>query len=686
MEDVTDTPEDNRVGGAVGKESSASTGVNRRAARFLLSPRVCVVLAGAFLLTLCFSISWDSISDVVLSEGNVTGGFTSPSKPGNQVAELEHVAQVQAFVPSQTPVPNGRGRRRHENNKKASKPAIPKATVSLAATTPTQISVPATPSPAESVNEPEKVPSVTEAPRDLAAPVASQPPKPSAETSEYKESCDWFLRNLPPAGKQRCKGPYTVSGRSADPDPSAPRRLAYVIRGESFRRNSQMHDRDISVTAATVDCQMKASESQVKYLIEPVESCGMIVDVFIVSWKPEGAGKHEAMKKMTDIFQPRVKWSEWRDHRYTLSIKVNGQFENYNFSLRSVSSWYEQTGQRYDALLVVRSDLIIKRPILNIPKVSWKKCLFMFRMWEQGGGYPSVKLEQRVPETMLWFPWQFANCAVKLGWKEHDFPFLNEHVGFENMGFMMPNEYHDANTMGDRNPLYSQACRKEAKYDVHGGHAYALFNVVPVKDENSIRHIASRFIETFFLQNEPRVVPPQTLVMHSWTASKELRDVLHLAFGQAPQEEKHDAPLKATPWQPQDWQVGWRLAVESMRRTFDLFRVNQEFKYKSAYHPGYKYDRVTFLRLDYPLSRGHIAVYSLDTSKNTFVGFGASKYEFVPVMIMTDHKGAWQFGEWLRNRQSDEPSMFSSPPTTDEVILWLEQVLGKPVTVLCKKC
>merc|ERR1711972_940057 len=117
-----------------------------------------------------------------------------------------------------------------------------------------------------------------------------------------------------------------------------------------------MHDREIKVNQRTRECQHDASESQVKFFIEPLESCGVKVDVFIITWKPEGKNYAEisdAVKNMTDVFGHRVVWSEWRDHLYTYSIKVNGQLENYNFSLQAVAEHSKRTDTRYDALFIV---------------------------------------------------------------------------------------------------------------------------------------------------------------------------------------------------------------------------------------------------------------------------------------------------------------------------------------------
>lgn len=424
---------------------------------------------------------------------------------------------------------------------------------------------------------------------------------------------------------------------------------------------------------------MNASQTQVKNFIEPFEACGVIVDVFLITWQPEGNLREveEAKKKMIDVFGKRVVYQEWRAHKYTLDIKVNGQYENYAFSIKSVADYHKNFSTWYDGMLVVRSDLIIKRPLLNLPDVVWSKVLFLFHMYEQGGGYPlqGDRIEQRVPETIIWFPWKFCNCAQILGWKEHDFPFMNALAGHTSMNYFMPREYHDANTMGDPNPIYAQACRKEAMYDIHGGHAHAFFNVEEFKAPDFVLKNGQRWIEAFQLQNFPRSVPPQTMVMHAWATHRAVKEALHVNFGQVPQEEKFEP--RPTKWDYLD------ITLSSMRKVWLLLKKNKEYAYKSAYHPRYKYDRIAWLRVDYFWKTKHFDLYVNDTSATTYVGFGAARFPEFPTIILTDHEGAWLLGKWLA---SNVTAPLIHALTRASVSQWLQHAIGRPVKVMCEEC
>merc|ERR1712224_1182104 len=101
-----------------------------------------------------------------------------------------------------------------------------------------------------------------------------------------------------------------------------------------------------------------------------------------------------------------------------------------------------------------------------------------------------------------------------------------------------------------------------------------------------------------------------------------------------------------------------------MGRAFKLFKTNKELTYKSAYHPGYKYDRVTFQRVEHRWKTSHFySVYSYDTSVATYVGFGAAKSPLIPTLIMTDHDGAFLFGRSLDKQSWSE----GEPSTTAQV-------------------
>merc|ERR1712127_59798 len=120
--------------------------------------------------------------------------------------------------------------------------------------------------------------------------------------------------------------------------------------------------------------------------------------------------------------------------------------------------------------------------------------------------------------------------------------------------------------------------------------------------------------------------------MHTWTKKNQrLVDKLHLAFGQVPQKERHNEPLPQTA-------SPWESAVASMRRTFQLLKTNQELLYKTAYHKGYRYDRVTFTRVEHVwrIQPPFVSLYSYDVSDATWVGFGATKFSFIPTLILTD--------------------------------------------------
>jgi hypothetical protein len=106
-----------------------------------------------------------------------------------------------------------------------------------------------------------------------------------------------------------------------------------------------------------------------------------------------------------------------------------------------------------------------------------------------------------------------------------------------------------------------------------------------------------------------------------------------------------------------------------------------------CYHPWYKYDRVTFLRVDYAWKTPHISVYSLNVAAHTYVGYGAEKFPLIPTLIITDHEGAWKLAKWLVKsaNQTTDP-LFQGELNSAKINDWLEKVIGRPVELLCQDC
>jgi hypothetical protein len=257
-----------------------------------------------------------------------------------------------------------------------------------------------------------------------------------------------------------------------------------------------------------------------------------------------------------------------------------------------------------------------------------------------------------------------------LGWKEHFSAAIHDFVGFENMAYMMPNDYHDANTAADRNPIYRISCRQEQALDIHGGHAFAMFNMMEIKVAEEAQKVGNEFSSAFFWQGDPLTSPPSTMVLHSWSSREDVKEALHTYFGQIPQDEAHEDPDEA------DLQSSWRLALHSLKRSFDLLKDNQELTYKAHFHPRYTYDRIAFVRLEHHFPSTHISLYAYDTTGAVFVMFGSDSYPSVPTCILMSHQTAWKFGDDLA---SELDSWSTSKLPLIGFIPWLAEVTGLPV-------
>jgi hypothetical protein len=499
-------------------------------------------------------------------------------------------------------------------------------------------------------------------------------------SSTRAQNCKTLLGSLGRPGKQKCNGWYNIKNRKTYGNLSDPRRIAVVIRGESFRRNSAMYDRNIEASKESIKCQMEASASHMKQVIEPFESCGLEVHVFLTTWKPEGSQSSQAMKMLVDAYKGRIIWKQFDDHKAIMKQTKNiGQATNFDAALASVAKWWKYNFTSYDAILIIRADLIFKQPLLGLaPLVGnrWKHVLFAFHEWEMGGGFPQKVPKQRLPDTIFWIPWRFANCVVSNGWQEHNWASVSQFVG-DYLGLLMDNEYHDANTQADKNPLYSQACRKEQKFDIHGGPAVGAFSVVPQNKSETIAASALSIIKTFWRQGDPSTIPVMATSLHTWTTGK-----LAGGFCKVPDfcpPSGKQAYSKMPPNYLAD-ASGWFAWHESIKKSAGLLWMNGEFRGRLASNPAYNYDRVAFVRDDYIFRRSHISLYEYVTRNQTFVGFGSKLFPSVPSLIVLSHRG-------LSKLIGGKPPDYAAIPRTVEgAIQHLTEWFGLPVRMACEAC
>jgi len=327
-----------------------------------------------------------------------------------------------------------------------------------------------------------------------------------ASRSAKRAECQSLLSNqqVHEPASQVCEGPFSDRSLAAH----GARRIALVVRGESFRGERGQHDRGITADTKAWNLQREASESHIKHVAERLEACLFAVDVFLVTYvpKPVPASEHpDPQRDLVDFYGERVADKRFLEHGAT---NQSSQANSYAQGLNIVAEHHRRTGAIYEGLLITRFDMIFKQSIPDLRGANWENILFAFREWEMGGGR-----SRRVPDTLIWFPWIYANCAVKAGFMEHNFCGI-EDVTNSSVGFLL-DEYHDSNSMIDWNPLY-RLVRPEQKFDIHGGFAVLVAGVRGEPRTVKFADVRNSLRKHVELQGAPPLVPADFYV-HIWT-------------------------------------------------------------------------------------------------------------------------------------------------------------------------
>jgi len=310
----------------------------------------------------------------------------------------------------------------------------------------------------------------------------SQPPTvPQTSTRASAESrCAAFGQLLTKTRRQKTLAQYCPVGPSthdAGGSPSlrrSPRRVAIVVRGESFRGGLGMGDRSFSTSEASVRAQREAAQSLLKMVVQPFEKCGLQVDLFLASYIPTSGTER-------NIAFDLVKWygGKGRVKKYKFfGEDFKGQFRQvglFKKALGLVAEYAEQQALTYQALLVVRPDMIFKTHLPSvISNATWSSVLFGFRLHERFAGSPDKESEgsrrrpDYVADQIEWCPWEYTNCLVACG---PQYRCLMKKTGGHVS--VMLDERHDSDSQADSNPLY-RLVRQESRLEVHGGVAALL--------------------------------------------------------------------------------------------------------------------------------------------------------------------------------------------------------------------
>lgn len=280
--------------------------------------------------------------------------------------------------------------------------------------------------------------------------------------AEEPLDCRWAAQleaAAPQNAQQACPGP---SGRRAgDNFPfgswaprGPPRRLALVVRGESFRRRSR-HDPNDTLTAESYADQLAATASHVDHFVRPAERCGWAVDVFFATYEhPASSFSGNASGTLARIYGEHLRGAlafprEERQRSWPGAQGGRNQDNVWNEAWRLMNHFHNATGQCYDGVFVLRHDTNLLRSPLSLPGADLRHALFSFAEGRKAHEKPKGK--NWTGDMIQWIPWRLANCMSSCGYKRHATgKCIGQKAGFGEVGVFFPG-VHSSLAF---NPLY----------------------------------------------------------------------------------------------------------------------------------------------------------------------------------------------------------------------------------------
>merc|ERR1712187_1050133 len=238
--------------------------------------------------------------------------------------------------------------------------------------------------------------------------------------------------------------------------------------------------------------------------------------------------------------------------------------------------------------------------------------------------------------------------------------------------------------MADRNPLYKM-CRPEQKYDFNGGFAIFVFSM-EIVTKRHVESSGSSVRNTLFSQGTPRALPAQDVYAHIWVTSaghkKHIEIVVHRSWGQAPAArtfEFFNTTVHANISQTSGWKTGeysMRRSIEASTRSAIVLARQQGARMYSGI--DFRFDRIIIVRVDYQFRQGFINAFDCDTSKHICIGYGASRFPTIPVIIIASHAAGLYF--WKTSRFKLHLLEGKNANATK----FLEEAFKMQIQVICK--
>jgi hypothetical protein len=226
------------------------------------------------------------------------------------------------------------------------------------------------------------------------------------------------------------------------------RRMAIILRGESFRLGSQ--DSRIVGNDQSYEEQEAASDTHNK-LAEKIESLGYIVDVYIDTY---------STKYDNDLLS-------WYGTRAKLHKFHKVPLESQEALIKDSIELMEESIDYYDAILLLRLDLFLKDQYINEYDPGVQTVQFISALWLRNSKTP--KGNPRINAIIFHYPKKYYNklhilytgSSKKNGMRMHD--ILDYDTLVYNVDYtFLSNNFYDSDSQKDLNPYYRIVGRPES--------------------------------------------------------------------------------------------------------------------------------------------------------------------------------------------------------------------------------
>jgi len=226
-------------------------------------------------------------------------------------------------------------------------------------------------------------------------------------------------------------------------DLNVEKRVAFIIRGEAFRKGSQGNRNH--GTQYTYNEQKEACATHMK-LLRKLETLGYIVDVFIDTYSTQYDAELEGW------YAGMVRKATFHKHHLESQAKLMEDSINLMKSAQI----------DYDTVLIVRMDLFLKDKFIDEYDPSVDTVQFVSVMWTQN--YKTPKGNPRVNDVIFHFPKGYFDSLSSLytsgDHNNHDI-LDREPLRYEEDYSLLTQNLHDSDSEKDFNPYYRMIGRKE---------------------------------------------------------------------------------------------------------------------------------------------------------------------------------------------------------------------------------